>query len=62
MPRKTLIIAQMLMTLMMAFCMSDIMDLVAVGAEQFQLTGWMQQFIIAWPIAFMLGGARPDRH
>ena len=77
MPKKTLIIAQILMTLMMAFCMSGIMYLVAVGPEQFQLSAWLLQFIIAWPIAFcltqvvsriafllafMLSGARPDRH
>lgn len=54
MDKKTLLIAQVLMTCMMAFCMSGIMSALHMGltAEWFAL--WKWQFIIAWPIAFLM--------
>lgn len=52
--KKTLLIAQLLMTFMMAFLMSGIMSLLQLGATVTWLQVWPQQFIIAWPIAFCL--------
>ncbi|MGN0932235.1 DUF2798 domain-containing protein [Falsigemmobacter intermedius] len=54
MDKKVLIIAQILMTLMMAFSMSGIMMLVALGPHEGFFREWMSQFIIAWPIAFLM--------
>lgn len=52
--RKTLLLAQLLITLMMAASMSGIMGLVALGPTREWLTAWPRQFAIAWPIAFCL--------
>jgi hypothetical protein len=52
--KKTLIVAQLLITLMMAFSMSGIMSLIALGPTLFWFHTWMQTFIMAWPIAFCL--------
>ncbi len=52
--KKTLLIAQLLMTFMMAFLMSGIMSMIQLGATATWLQVWPQQFIIAWPIAFCL--------
>ena len=52
--RKTLLIAQIFITFMMAFSMSGIMSLIAMGPTSQWLHAWPLQFIIAWPIAFLL--------
>ncbi len=52
MSKKTLFLAQCLITLMMAFSMSGIMGFIALGTAF--LPVWPQSFIIAWPIAFVL--------
>lgn len=52
--RKTLLFAQLLITLMMAASMSGIMSLIALGPTQEWLHVWPRQFVIAWPIAFVL--------
>ncbi|MFZ2101523.1 MAG: DUF2798 domain-containing protein [Oricola sp.] len=52
--KKTLLLAQILITLMMASSMSGIMSLIAIGPTAEWLHAWPKQFIIAWPIAFCL--------
>ena len=52
--RKTLLFAQLLITLMMAASMSGIMSMIALGPTAEWLHAWPKQFIIAWPIAFVL--------
>lgn len=52
--KKTLLLAQILITLMMAFCMSGIMGAIAMGLTGEWLRVWQKQFLIAWPIAFCL--------
>lgn len=52
--KKTLIVAQVLITFMMAISMSGIMSLIAMGPTREWLHAWPGQFIIAWPIAFCL--------
>lgn len=52
--KKTLFVAQLLITFMMALSMSGIMSLIALGPTREWLYAWPGQFIIAWPIAFCL--------
>jgi hypothetical protein len=52
--RKTQLIAQIFITFMMAASMSGIMSLVALGPSMQWLGVWPKQFLIAWPIAFLL--------
>lgn len=52
--KKTLLIAQAMISGMMALCMSGIMSLIALGPSALWLAAWPMQFIIAWPIAFLL--------
>lgn len=52
--KPTLLLSQLLITLMMAFSMSGIMSLIALGPCAEWLRIWPRQFIIAWPIAFVL--------
>ncbi|MYM55032.1 DUF2798 domain-containing protein [Thalassovita mangrovi] len=54
MDRKTLIVAQLLITVMMAVLMSGFMSLIAIGPTAEWLAGWPRQAITAWPIAFIL--------
>ncbi|WP_421951587.1 DUF2798 domain-containing protein [Pelagibacterium sp.] len=55
MPNKySLLIAQALITLTMAFSMSGIMGFIALGPTPEWLASWPKSFIIAWPIAFCL--------
>lgn len=54
MDKKTLIIAQLIITCLMAFSMSGIMSAIAMGLTKEWLHAWPLQFIIAWPIAFMM--------
>ncbi|GHF37061.1 DUF2798 domain-containing protein [Seohaeicola zhoushanensis] len=53
MDRKTIIIAQLFITFMMATLMSGVMSLIALGPTAEWLHGWPRQVIIAWPIAFV---------
>jgi sulfite exporter TauE/SafE len=52
--KKTLLIAQLCITCMMAFSMSGIMGLLVMGPTAEWLHAWPRQFITAWPIAFIL--------
>ncbi|MDQ6434816.1 DUF2798 domain-containing protein [Mesorhizobium sp. LHD-90] len=52
--KKTLLVAQVFIALMMAASMSGIMSLIALGPTMHWLSEWPKQFIIAWPIAFCL--------
>ncbi|KFC07120.1 hypothetical protein GTGU_02106 [Trabulsiella guamensis ATCC 49490] len=54
MDKRTILVSQLLMTFMMALSMSGIMLLIATGptAQWFEL--WPRQFLMAWPIAFIL--------
>lgn len=52
--KKTLLIAQGLITMMMASSMSGIMSFIALGPTAEWLAEWPKAFLIAWPIAFCL--------
>ncbi|KFC67337.1 hypothetical protein FF80_02258 [Devosia sp. LC5] len=52
--KKTLILAQALISLMMAFCMTGIFTFLPFGATTEWLAAWSKGFIMAWPIAFCL--------
>lgn len=54
MSKKTIILTQILMTLLMALSMSGIMALIALGPVPGFLKIWLGNFIIAWPIALVL--------
>ena len=51
---KILLLAQFLISFMMAALMSGIMSLIALGPTVEWLHGWPREFITAWPIAFVL--------
>lgn len=51
--KKTVLIAQVVITFMMSLSMSGLMSLIAMGPTAEWLAGWPTQFIIAWPIAFV---------
>jgi hypothetical protein len=57
MTKKTLILAQLFISCMMAACMSGIMGFMALGPTTTWLQVWPRQFITAWPIAFVLSMA-----
>jgi len=50
--KKTMLLAQGFITMMMAFSMSGVMSLIALGPTQEWLREWPKAFIMAWPIAF----------
>lgn len=52
--KQTLIIAQLFISLMMAFLMTGIFSFIELGMTHMWLYTWMKQFIVAWPIAFVL--------
>ena len=52
--KQTLIIAQIFISLMMALLMTGIFSFIELGMTQIWLYTWMKQFIVAWPIAFVL--------
>lgn len=54
MNKRFLLLAQVFMTCFMAASMSGIMGLVIVGPSAVWLASWPRQFVIAWPIAFVL--------
>ncbi len=54
MDKKTIIISQLVMTFIMALTISGIMLLITLGPTAEWLAIWPKQFIMAWPIAFVL--------
>ncbi|PMH43258.1 MFS transporter [Vibrio sp. 10N.286.49.B3] len=52
--KQTLITAQALISLMMAFLMTGIFSFLELGFSAVWLEVWMSHFIVAWPIAFIL--------
>lgn len=50
--KKVLLLAQGFITMMMAFSMSGVMSLIALGPTRQWLMEWPIAFIVAWPIAF----------
>jgi hypothetical protein len=50
--KKVLLLAQGFITMMMAFSMSGVMSLIALGPTREWLMEWPVNFIVAWPIAF----------
>lgn len=54
MDKKTLLIAQILLTFLMALSMSGIMSALQLGLTKEWLDVWPEQFLIAWPIAFIM--------
>ncbi|WP_188254811.1 DUF2798 domain-containing protein [Pseudaminobacter soli (ex Zhang et al. 2022)] len=54
MDKRTVLISQLLMTFMMAVSMSGIMSLLSLGPTAAWLDIWPKQFLIAWPVAFVL--------
>lgn len=52
--KKTILIAQALISLTMAFLMTGIFSLIEFGPTLAWLRTWMQNFVTAWPIAFVL--------
>ncbi|HGF7192462.1 TPA: DUF2798 domain-containing protein [Vibrio cholerae] len=52
--KKTLIVAQLFISLMMAFLMTGIFSFLELGMSHVWLQTWMSKFIVAWPIAFIL--------
>ncbi len=53
MSRKTIFLAQFLITLMMATLMSGTMSLIVMGPTSEWLAIWPRQALTAWPIAFV---------
>jgi len=51
---KTIIIAQIFISCMMAFLMTGIFSFLSLGATVHWLQTWAGAFIKAWPIAFVL--------
>lgn len=54
MNKKTALLTQVVMTFIMAAVMSGLMSLIAVGPSMSWLASWPKQFVVAWPIAFLL--------
>ncbi|WP_208646970.1 DUF2798 domain-containing protein [Buttiauxella warmboldiae] len=54
MEKRTVLVNQLLMTGIMALSMSGIMLLIALGPSAALLTIWPKQFLVAWPIAFVM--------
>ena len=51
---KTLLIAQLLIACMMAFCMTGLFSFLKRGLTAEWLREWLKAFCTAWPIAFCL--------
>ncbi|WP_449414635.1 DUF2798 domain-containing protein [Ochrobactrum teleogrylli] len=49
---KTLILAQALISCMMAFLMTGFMGFLHLGLTEAWLHDWISNFVIAWPVAF----------
>jgi len=53
MTKTSIILAQVLITFMMATLMSGTMSLIVLGPTSQWLAAWPRQALIAWPIAFL---------
>lgn len=51
---RTVLIAQALISLMMAFLMTGIFCFLSMGLDPAMPQRWMLNFVTAWPIAFCL--------
>lgn len=51
---RTVLIAQALISMMMAFLMTGIFSFLAMGLDPALPGRWFRHFITAWPIAFCL--------
>ena len=51
---KTIILAQALISLTMAFLMSGFATCLQFGFTTIWIAVWMKAFVIAWPVAFCL--------
>ncbi|EKD60798.1 MAG: 50S ribosomal protein L1 [uncultured bacterium] len=51
---RTILLAQLFISCMMAALMTGIFGFAKLGATQAFMQQWRQSFIVAWPIAFML--------
>ena len=51
---KTLLIAQIIISCLMAFCMTGIFGFLALGPTAQFLAAWPKSFAMAWPVAFVL--------
>lgn len=52
--KKELIVAQIFISVMMAFLMTGIFSFIQLGATTDWLSRWEKSFVMAWPIAFVL--------
>lgn len=52
--KKTLILAQLFISCMMAFLMTGLFSFIELGLTQTWLMTWLHHFAVAWPIAFLL--------
>lgn len=51
---KTILLAQALISFMMALLMTGLFNLLALGPSVEWLNSWSHDFIMAWPVAFCL--------
>jgi hypothetical protein len=51
--KKVLIVAQILISGMMAFCMTGVFGFFHAGLSREWIDTWMWSFVTAWPIAFV---------
>ena len=56
---KTIILAQALISFMMALLMSGYATCLQFGFTMEWVHIWMRAFAMAWPVAFCLAGCRP---
>ncbi|MGW9554997.1 DUF2798 domain-containing protein [Nocardiopsis sp. NPDC055551] len=55
MSKKSIFLSQIIMTFIMAATMSGLLGMIFSGGPSMEwLVTWPKQFIIAWPIAFVL--------
>lgn len=52
--KQTILVAQFIISFMMALLMTGIFSFFELGMTQTWLEAWMRHFIVAWPIAFVL--------
>lgn len=52
MPAKTIILAQLFISCMMAFLMTGFMGFLHLGFSLAWAQEWLGNFVIAWPVAF----------
>ena len=52
--KQTIILAQALISCLMAFLMTGIFTFVEFGLTQEWAAVWLRNYIVAWPVAFVL--------